>query len=51
MLTPLSPPPEDQRSTGEDRSKDRLFSIGDSEEVVLQQSRFWHERSPGPSWA
>lgn len=41
MITPLLPPPEDPRSKGEERSQERLFSIGDSEEVVLQQSRFW----------
>ena len=41
MLTPLLPPPEDPRSKGEERNQERLFSIGDSEEVVLQQSRFW----------
>ena len=36
-------PPEDPRSSsGEsERERERMFSIGDSEEVALQQSRFW----------
>jgi hemolysin D len=41
MITPLLPPPEDPRSRPEQKSQEQLFSIGDSEEVVLQQSRFW----------
>ena len=38
-------PPEDSRSSSGDREREsereRMFSIGDSEEVALQQSRFW----------
>ena len=41
MITPLVPPPEDPRSKSQDNGQDRLFAVGDSEEVVLRQSRFW----------
>jgi hemolysin D len=42
MLSPSDwPPPEDGRSTPDEEKRGRMFSIGDSEDVVLQQSRFW----------
>jgi HlyD family secretion protein len=34
-------PPEDPRSPDPERDRERLFSIGDSEEVALRQTRFW----------
>ena len=42
MMSPsLLPPPEDPSTTQPKDRKDRSFSFGDSEEVVLQQSRVW----------
>ncbi|MEB3259441.1 MAG: HlyD family efflux transporter periplasmic adaptor subunit [Cyanobacteriota bacterium] len=34
-------PPEDPGSSPRERERERLFAIGDSEEVALQQTRFW----------
>ena len=34
-------PPHETPSQGVEAERDRLFAIGDSEEVVLRQSRFW----------
>jgi hemolysin D len=35
------PPTEEPSTTPEAEKRERMFSIGDSEDVVLQQSRFW----------
>ena len=35
------PPDESHSPSGEEIRDQRLFSIGDSEEVALRQSRFW----------
>ncbi|MFN9643912.1 MAG: HlyD family secretion protein [Cyanobacteriota bacterium] len=34
-------PPEDERASSPERERERLFAIGESEEVALKQSRFW----------
>jgi HlyD family secretion protein len=42
MLSPSNwEPPDDPRSKSTEEKKDRMFAISDSEDVVLQQSRFW----------
>jgi HlyD family secretion protein len=42
MLSPPERrPPEDDRPTQPEERRERMFAFGDSEEVVLQQSRFW----------
>jgi hemolysin D len=49
MLSPSNwEPPEDPRSKSTESQRDRMFAIGDSEDVVLQQSRFW---ARGITWA
>jgi hemolysin D len=34
-------PPEDERPSSPEHERERLFSIGETEEVALKQSRFW----------
>ena len=42
MLSPSSwPPPEEPGSKPTEEKRERMFAIGDSEDVVLEQSRFW----------
>ena len=42
MLSPPERrPPGDDRPTQTEERRERMFTFGDSEEVVLQQSRFW----------
>jgi hemolysin D len=42
MLSPPERrPPEEERPTPQEERRERMFAFGDSEEVVLQQSRFW----------
>jgi len=49
MLSPSNwEPPDDPRSKSTEDQKDRMFAISDSEDVVLQQSRFW---ARGITWA
>ena len=48
MISPsLLPPPEDPRTKASNDRKDRSFSFGDSEDVVLEQSRRW---ASGITW-
>jgi HlyD family secretion protein len=49
MLSPSNwEPPDDPRSKSTEKKQDRMFAISDSEDVVLQQSRFW---ARGITWA
>jgi hemolysin D len=49
MLSPSNwEPPDDPRSKSTEDQRDRMFAISDSEDVVLQQSRFW---ARGITWA
>jgi len=49
MLSPSNwEPPDDPRSKSTEEKRDRMFAISNSEDVVLQQSRFW---ARGITWA
>lgn len=49
MLSPSDwRPPEDPNSNRGEEKRERMFAIGDSEDVVLQQSRVW---ARGITWA